>query len=355
MKLIKILMLGIFSLFLIACQVEEASNNQAEALPIVKKPLRRSESLLHTVVQISIYHEGQEAVMDEAITKIKDLEALLSPSIEGSDIYKINQAAGKEAVKVDPKTFELIKTSIEISEESQGKFDISIGVITNLWKIGSEQARKPSDQEIQAALPFVDYRKITLDEDKQTVKIEEGMSLELGAISKGYIADQIRQLFIDRGVTTAIINLGGNVIVMGTSPNNTDGWQVGIQDPDQTRGVTVGTVPSSDRSVVTSGIYERYLQEGDDIYHHIMDPRTGYPVGNNISGVTVFTNSSTQGDALSTLLFIYGIEDGLDYVNQQPDIEAVYIDKAHGIHLSQGLEDSFEISNEEYHLVKQQN
>ena len=177
------------------------------------------------------------------------------------------------------------------------------------------------------------------------------MSLELGAISKGFIADQVKAYFEEKGISTAIINLGGNVVVMGTSPNQENGWKVGVQDPDKIRGATVGYVHQANRSIATSGIYERYIEVDGSIYHHILDPNTGYPVENDISGVTVFTDQSTDGDALSTSLFIFGIEEGLAYVNSLDGVEAVFIDKEHGVHLSEGLKDAFVLTNEEYHLA----
>ncbi|HFI0101981.1 TPA: FAD:protein FMN transferase [Streptococcus suis] len=347
-KIASLLFVGLLMVLLVACGAK-----QNESLSVVKTPLTRSESLLHTVVQLSIYHENQEEVMDEAVSYIKEMESLLSTNLEGADVYRINQAAGKEAVEVDERTFEVIETAIEMSEESQGLFDISIGAVSNLWKIGDEDARKPSDEEIKAALPFINYKDITLDKEKKTVFIKEGMMLELGAISKGYIADKVRELFASKGITTAIINLGGNVVVMGDSPTTQNGWNVGVQDPDQVRGSTVGSVPGTHDSVVTSGIYERYLEVDGVKYHHILDPKTGYPVENDISGVTVFSKTSVQGDALSTTLFLLGVEKGLDFINQMDGVEAVFIDKEQGVHLSDGLKESFELTNEEYHLVNE--
>lgn len=345
MKCLKYLLM--FSLlFLVGCQPQTTPNS----LPIVKSPLRRSESLLHTVVQISIYHENQEKVMDEAIAYIKEMEALLSTQLEGSDVYNINQGAGTE-VKVDDRTFTIIEKAVEMSAITDGQFDISIGAVSTLWKIGDEAARKPSQEEIEAALPHIDYKKIELNKDSKTVKIAKGMALELGAISKGFIADELRTRFEQAGITTAIINLGGNVIAMGSSPSHDDGWHVGVQDPDEIRGQTVGQVPVSNQSVVTSGIYERYLEQDGQIYHHILNPQTGYPVDNTISGVTILTNQSIEADALSTTVFLLGLEKGLDLVNQRPDVEAVFITKDRNVYLSDGLQKDFKLTNEEYHLA----
>ncbi|MER0122785.1 FAD:protein FMN transferase [Streptococcus sp. ZJ93] len=341
----------ICSLFLVACQNKQVVK---DSLPVIEKPLIRTETLLHTVVQISIYHKDQEEAMEAGLAYVKEMERLLSTNLEGSDVYRINHAAGKEAVKVDPRTFELIERALKTSEESQGRFDISIGVVNNLWKIGSEDARKPSDAEIKEALPYINYKDVQLDKKNQTVAVKNGMVLELGAISKGYIADGLKKLFAEKGITTAIINLGGNVVVMGTSPAHKEGWKVGVQDPDQVRGTVVGSVYVVDGSVVTSGIYERYLEVDGVIYHHILDPATGYPVENAISGVTVFTKTSTQGDALSTTLFLLGIDKGMEFIDQLDDVEAIFIDKDRGVHVSKGLKERFELNNKEYHLVNGQ-
>lgn len=324
-----------------------------EPLPISEEPLTRTESLLHTAVQIQIYHENTEDAMQEAFDYMTEMEKIFSTNLKGSDVYRINQAAGKEFVKVDPETYTVIERAIQIGDQSDGKFDITIGSITNLWQIGSEDARIPSDEEIQVAIKKIDYTKIALNPQDVSVMLEEeGMVMELGGISKGYIGGRIVDIFKKYGITTAIINLGGNVVVMGSSPTNENGWNVGVQDPDQSRGSVVGAQRVIDGAVVTSGIYERYLEKDGEIYHHIMDPETGYPLENEISGVTVFAQTSFDGDSYSTALFLFGIEDGLAFVNQTEGIEAVFIDKDKGVHLSDGLKDTFELTNDAYHIVK---
>ncbi len=347
-KLWPFLILLVSVMTFVGCQ---KSANDKQSLPVVKDPETRTESLLHTVVQLSIYHENQEKVMDEAIDYIKNMEKLLSTNLKGADIYRINQAAGKKAVKVDPRTFEIIEAAQGMSKKSQGKFDVSIGAVTNLWRIGDDVARVPGDQEIKNALPYINYKDITLDKKEKTVYIKKGMILELGAISKGYIADGVKKIFKKHGITTAIINLGGNVLTIGKSPNDPKGWNIGVQNPDEVRGDTVGSVHVKDSSIVTSGIYERYIEKDGKRYHHIMDPKTGYPVENDISGVTVFTKTSLQGDELSTSLFILGIKDGIKLIDDMEGVEAVFIDKENGIHISKGLKDNFTLRNKEYHLV----
>lgn len=331
--------------------ISTASISTNTELEIIKDPISITESLIHTVVQIQIYHPDQQAALDKAIDYIQRMEQLFSTNIETSDVYKINQAAGKNPVKVSSETFELIQLALEYSVITEGKFDITIGAINQLWQIGSENARVPSQEEIQDALTKIDYRKVILDEENQTVMLqEEGMAIELGGISKGYISKGIRDYFKQGNITTAIINLGGNVVVMGTSTTNDQGWNVGVQDPDSTRGTVIGTQRVKDSSVITSGIYERYLEKDGKIYHHILDPKTGYPLDNDISSVTVFSDDPVQGDALSTSLFLMGIESGMQLVEQAEGIEAIFIDCNHQVYVSSGLKDSFSLTNKEYQI-----
>lgn len=364
---IGVLLLSVFTLLGCAAndETEKATDVVSQASPttenyvgdplkITKTPTSRTETLLHTAVQIQVFHEGEEveAALNDAFDYMEAMEVQFSTNLEGSDVYRINQAAGVEAVEVDEETFAVIKQALNIAEQSKGKFDISIGAVTNLWQIGSDDARKPSDDEIDAALPLIDYRKITIDEENLTVKLEvKGMVIELGGISKGYIGGRVRDILASHGVTTAIINLGGNVVVMGTSPSNEEGWNVGVQDPDETRGQVVGTQRVTNGAVVTSGIYERFVEVDGIKYHHILDPLTGYPLDNEISGVTVFANTSFEGDSYSTALFLFGIEDGINFVESIEGLEAVFVDKDHGVHLTSGLKDTFELTNEEYHLA----
>ncbi|AXY24634.1 thiamine biosynthesis protein ApbE [Suicoccus acidiformans] len=359
-KLLKCSLLALLTCSVLPTQPVWASNPtqegqaQVEALQVSEEPVTRAEAMLHTAVQIQIYHQGDQvdAALDEAFTYMADMEKLLTTQLKESDVYQINQAAGKEPVHVAPETYEIIERAIEIAQESDGLFDISIGALTNLWQIGSENARVPEAAEIQDALERIDYRKIQLNPEEQTVFLEEaGMALELGGISKGYIGSGVAQILKNHGITTAIINLGGNVVVLGSNPNHADGWNVGVQDPDLNRGAIVGTQRAEESAIVTSGIYERYLEQDGKRYHHIMDPRTGYPLENEVSSVTVFAPTSFEGDAYSTALFLIGIEEGIQLIDQKDGYEVVYIDHDHKVYLSKGLQDTFELTNEDYELA----
>lgn len=320
----------------------------------VTTPVSEVQEVLHTSVQLQVFNPDAEDIISEAFDLMKRYEDQLTTNKEGSDVYQINQAAGDHAVSVHPDTFEIINRGLKIAEESDGLFDITIGPINELWRIGEDDARVPEANEIQAALPLVNYQDVELNEEDHSVFLKRpNMKLELGGISKGYIGSKVIEFLESKGVTNAIANLGGNVALLGDNPSNPDGWAVGIQDPTKERNQVVGKVMSAgDRAVVTSGIYERYIEEDGKTYHHILDPKTGYPVETNITSVSVFAPSSFEGDAYSTALFALGIDKGIDLINQKEGFEALYIDDQKNIYLSDGLKDKLEITNEQYHVVE---
>ena len=172
------------------------------------------------------------------------------------------------------------------------------------------------------------------------------MKLDLGGIAKGYIADKVWDYFAKEGVTTAVIDLGGNIVVMGGSPaRNGVAWNVGIQDPVESRGTTLGTILEKDKTIVTSGIYERYLKVDNQVYHHILNPKTGYPYENNIEGVSVIVNRSTKGDALSTSMFSVGVKEGMEYANRHKDVDVIFVTKDKKVYVSDSIKETFKLTN----------
>lgn len=311
-----------------------------------------TEFLMGTYVSLSIYDRNKEAVLEEGFELVRELADKVSGETMESEITKINKAAGVKPIEVSEDVFELIEIADQYSDTLDGQFNYAIGPITNLWRIGFDDARKPEQSEIDTALEHIDFEKVILDEANQSVFLEdEEMQLDLGAIAKGYMTDEVHDLFESRGVTTAIIDLGGNVYVMGGSPARDEQvWNVGIQDPFGERGKSIGSTQQTERSIVTSGIYERNLEVDGQIYHHLMDPQTGYPFTNEIAGVSIISDKSVDGDALSTLVFGLGIESGLEYINGRNDVEAVFVSKDKDVYLSEGLKTNFELKDENYHL-----
>lgn len=354
-----IIFLSIFMiiLVLVGCANESTESSEttvpANDNSILETPYKDTQFHMGTYVSLQVYDEGKEAVLAKAYNRVVELEEKLSSNQTDTEIAKINDNAGIQPIEVSEEVMELLVISSEYSALENSGFDYTIGAITDLWRIGFDDARIPESQEIEAILPLVDYRKVELDTDNSTVYLtEDGMKLDLGAIAKGYIADQIVEIFEENGVTTAIIDLGGNVIVMGNSPNREEGgWNVGVQDPFDNRGSYIGAINIKDKSIVTSGIYERYIEQNGEIYHHLMNPRTGYPFDNNLASVTIIAEHSTDADGLSTVVFGFGLEEGLEYVNNRDDVEAIFITKDSEVYLSEGIKDTFNITNEAFTLA----
>jgi len=342
--------LGFIFFILTGCGVLNNNENT-----ILETPYEETEFLMGTYVSLQVYDEGKEHVLDEAFTRAEELADKITVNEAGSEMDAINEAAGDATVEVSADVFPLIETAYEYSAIPDGGFDLTIGPITDLWRIGFDDAHVPESSEIEEALPLVDYQLVELDSQTNEVFLTEpGMQLDLGAIAKGYIADEITRVFEENDVTTAIMDLGGNVVVMGDSPTREEGgFNVGIQDPFAERGSYVGALNLSDQSVVTSGIYERYLEEDGEIYHHLMNPETGYPFDNNLASVTIITEESIDADALSTVVFGFGLEEGLDYVNTMEDTEGIFITRDYEIYTSEGLTDNFSLTTDSYEWINE--
>lgn len=322
---------------------------------LMDEPADRKEFLMGTYAIIQVYDEGKEEAIDLAFDRIKELEEKITVNEDGTELYKVNQNAGKASVKVSDDLFELLERAAEYSESPDDGFDYTIGPIVDLWRIGYDDARLPSQDEIDAVLSLVEHESVQLNAEEKSVYLEKpGMSIDLGAIAKGYIADEAMQVLIDEGVTVGMVDLGGNLVIRGDSPKREEGgWNVGVQDPFSTRGEIAGFLNLKDRSIVTSGIYERYLEVDGVQYHHLLNPETGYPFDNNLAGVTIISEKSIDGDALSTGVFSLGLEAGLDYVNGLEDIEAVFVTKDRNLYTSDGITDTFNLSNAEFNWVNE--
>ncbi len=332
-------------LFLGACGKKEAD------VKILKTPYEDKQFLLGTYVDIRIYDDGKEEVLQEAFKNVKALGDKITVNQEGSELDKVNEQAGVKPVVVSEDVYRLAKKAYEYSQDSTGGFDMAIGPITSLWRIGFPDARKPEESEIQEALKLVDYKKVKLnDQDKSIYLEEKGMKLDFGAIAKGFITDEVVALLKKNKVTTAIVDLGGNIYVLGNSIRSTADdqvkWTVGIQDPNQARNVVLGQIPESNKSLVTSGIYERYLKVDGKTYHHLFNPKTGYPFDNDIAGVTVITDHSVDGDGLSTALFSMGVKKGMAYVEKDPKIDAIFVTTEGKVYVSSRIEKQFKLNEE---------
>lgn len=298
-----------------------------------------------TIITITLYGNYDEKIIDDCFSIAKNCEQLFSNTIPTSDISKINSNP-EEFVTVDPLTLQLLEKALFYCEQSNGTFDITIGKLSELWNL-SELAKLenqiftetdlPTSNQIQSLLPDIDYHSIEIND--HAVKLGcANCKLDLGGVAKGFIADRMKEFLVSQNVSSACINLGGNILTIGQKPNHQP-FIIGIQKPFAERNETIAKLSVSDKSIVTSGIYERYIQVNDTIYHHILNPGTGYPIDNDLASVTIISEQSIDGDALSTICFLLGKEKGMDYINQRTDIEAIFITKENEILYSDHAKD----------------
>jgi thiamine biosynthesis lipoprotein len=273
---------------------------------------------MDTVCTIKIYDKNaDEKVIDDAFDYVHELENLLSRYISDSDIAKINANAGKNYVKVDNRTLELLKKCVYYSDQTDGAFDITLGSLIDLWDIESGRDYIPAKSEIENALKYTSYKNILLDEQNCSVKLaKKGVIIDLGAVAKGYISQMTKEFLISKGVSSAIIDFGGNIVLIGKNYKGKD-FSVGIQKPFNDRGEYLATVQSDMCAMVSSGNYERYFIGTDGtVYHHIIDPKTGYPVQNGLSEVTIICDDATAADILSTGVYVMGEDKGYGYIER---------------------------------------
>lgn len=307
-----------------------------------------SEFILGTIINIRIFDNGSEELIDLSFDRIRDIEAKMSRTLESSDIGRINLM---NEARISDETFEVIKKGIMYGEMSQGKFNIALGPITDLWMIGTENARIPEQEEIELALQYVDYKKIKLLENN-VVSVEPNMKLDLGGIAKGYAADEVERILVEHGVKSAIINLGGNIKVIGEKPDNTP-FNIGIQNPVESRNNYLAILKVSDKTVVTSGDYERFFVEDGNKYHHIFDSGTGYPHVTDVASVTVISDSSIDADALSTILYLMDVKEGIELINRLDGVHCIYVTSDSKVYASDDwIEERLTITDSNFKLQK---
>lgn len=275
--------------------------------------------LFDTVIQISALCAPE--LMDRISERCRFFEERFSRTKEGSDIWNINQAHGAP-VEVSEETARCIEASLAYSEASGGLFDISIGAVSSLWDF--VEGIKPDDDAIKEAVKHVDYRTISVDGTTVTLADPDAM-LDLGGIAKGFITDDLVSMLREAGCKSAMLSLGGNVYVLGESFRGDD-WNVGVQDPNGAANDVIASIPARNKSLVTSGLYERSFTVEDVLYHHILDPRTGYPAKTDLASASIVSDSSTDGDAYSTTLFLMGHDKAMDLLNSDERFSGLLVD-----------------------------
>lgn len=302
-------------------------------------PCRTEVMAMDTIMTLSVYNQPAEEGMEvlrKAIVCIEELEALLSVTDENSEIHQANHA-GSSPVSLSEDTRELLEEALALCGETGGALDVTVYPVVRAWGFTAGDYRVPEAKEVSALLEKVGYDRAELDGDRLT--LPEGTELDLGAVAKGYTGDRLMELFREAGISSAIVELGGNVQALGAKPDG-ESWHIAVQAPE---GGYAGVLEITDKAVVTSGGYQRYFEKDGETYIHIIDPSTGYPARTGLASVTIVADSGLLGDGLSTALFVMGREKAEDYWLAHPDFEFILLEEDGTAVITEGLEGSFSL------------
>ena len=297
---------------------------------------------MNTVIEQKWYGESADTVYTGMETKIREIESVLSLHLSQSEIATINENAGVQPVEVSQRTFGLLQRAKELSEQSDGAFDITIAPVVELWGITSDHPHVPTDEELAQAMALMGLEDLVLDEEACTAYLTRpGMAIDLGGIAKGWTADQLREYARELGAERGYVSLGGNLMIIGERPDG-DPFKFGLRDPQGDASTYLGTVTLEDGcTMATTGGYERYFEEDGIRYHHVLDPRTGYPADSDLLSVAVISKDGTLADYLSTTLFVQGLEAAKAAAGSE-DYALVMVDQENNVWISGSLRGNFE-------------
>ena len=357
-KLIKCCAFSMFTASLILCpavlsgcsaQTKSEENTAADS----REPISATAIKLNTAVTVTIYDSNDKNLLTECMNLCDKYEKIFSRTANDSELYQLNHRElapverTENTYQVSDDLAELVSEGLDYSELSKGAFDIAIEPLTSLWDFTAEDPQVPEDSLIQAALPKCDYHNISVDKDKNEITLKtDDTAIELGAIAKGYIADRLKDYLVSQNVKSAIINLGGNVLCIGEKPDNS-AFKIGIQKPFADRSETIAVMDIKDKSVVSSGIYERCFEQNGTLYHHLLNPETGYPYDNGLIAVTIISDKSVDGDALSTTCFALGLEDGMKLAESLDDVQAFFVTSDYEIHYTKDFRKKIKVTETE--------
>ena len=285
----------------------------------------KNDIVMGTFVSIKVRSDTGEEAVNAAFQRLEEIEQIMSSKIEDSELSDLNKNAYDKEVVVSEELFYVIEKAIYYAELSNGAFDPTIGRLVDMWNIGSGDERVLSNDEVSELIGLKNYKNVVLNPDNNSIKFNDSnVKIELGAIAKGYAADILKKMLVEEySVKSGIISLGGNIITIGSKLDE-EKWSVGIQSPTNSQDM-IDTLEIADRTVVTSGNYERFFEYDGKKYHHIIDPKDGFPADNGIISATIIADSSIEADALSTATFIMGIDKSLKLIEGMEGIEAIFV------------------------------
>jgi thiamine biosynthesis lipoprotein len=308
---------------------------------------RARYDLLGTGIHITAYGWGAGEAADKAMRRVEEIHADMSAMLPGNGVDALNHADG-QWVALPADTLALLARAKDYAALSGGAFDVTIAPLVNLWGIGTDHAAVPSKEAIAALLPLVGADGLELEGEKARL-IKSGAMIDLGGIAKGYACEESVRILRENGSRRAVLDFGGNVFVLGEKSPGA-GWRVGVRHPVIGEAGILGTLTLSNQAVVTSGGYERFFEEDGQLYHHILNPATGYPADSGLLSVTIVCTDATEADALSTACFVLGEEAGLALINSLPDVEALFVAEDRGVAVTEGLRESFALTDTSFFL-----
>jgi thiamine biosynthesis lipoprotein len=295
-----------------------------------------------TVMTHKAFGSHAEESLEAVCREVARLEGLLSRFLPDSEISRVNRSAGTKSEKVSLETYKVLSKAVEYSGYCPEYFDVTIEPLIKLWNIGEASFAQPDELSIKQVLPLVNYRDLILDPRGKTARLRNvGQSVDLGGIGKGFAGCKILEVYREFDISSAYSNLGGNVVTLGAKPDGSP-WHIGIQHPREENKI-IGSVSVVNQNVVTSGDYQRYFTDNQGKrHHHILDPTTGYPAESGLISVSVVTEKSLAADALSTILFVAGMDKGLEFLRSFPQTEAIFVDYDLRVYITQGLRRRFQ-------------
>lgn len=331
--------------FLLLCCLTVLTGCAAPAANL--EPAQAQFFSMDTLMSIRVYNEGGEDALQAARQEIEKLDKLLSRTDPDSQISLLNSHAGDGTlVPLDAQVTDLLSFAKSVSQLLPGCFDITIAPVMDAWGFTTEERHVPTAEALTAAMALVDSGKLIVDEAASTARLEQaGMEVDLGAVAKGFAAGRADAVLREEGVTSALLDLGGNVTAIGSKLDGS-AWQVAVKDPQNTS-EALCVLSLEDQTASTSGGYERYFEENGQIYHHIIDPETGYPADSGLLSVTVISSDHMLADALSTTLFVAGPEEALDFWRSREDFELVLCTQDNRVIVTEGLEAGYRPAGED--------
>ena len=327
------------ALFLAGCG--GAAGNVTEKADSGEESASRDFFAMDTYMSVLAYGENAGTAVEKAVQEVNRLDSLLSAGDPDSEVGMINGNGGG-VLSEDGRV--LMERSLSLAAETDGRFDVCIYPLVELWGFTGQHYRLPGSGEISAVLPLTDPAGMTFDRNTGEVSFsKEGMMIDFGGIAKGYTSSRIIDIFRENGIGSGLVSLGGNIQALGRKPDGSM-WKIGIQDPEDSAAM-IGVLEISDKAVITSGGYERFFEENGNVYHHILDPETGYPADSGLLSVTIVCTDGTEADGLSTSLFIMGKEEALRFWRERSEtFDVILVTDQREIIVTEGLRDSFSSS-----------